>query len=991
MRPSVVRPSGYCPVVDRRCRLAYRIFQPDQPKGMTRNAARNHRLGLLLGLFLTVVGGIAGQGVYHIDPAYPVHPLRNYLEVLRDEGSDLSVSRLIGDTSLSWQPHSSLPARLDPGQRYHARIKVVSPEALTDWQLHWEDGMYRDIAWVRGNGTAEAWAFADGKMLWHRQTGADQVNRDLGGPQVLDRVRFTLPANRTVVIYLSVSGNAFGMMPNLNVSLRAPGYVHHQPMYPDGPLYNAFIFGLTAIIFLYHLLLFLFLRERVYGWFALWLLLCAITQGMTVGLEPTRWLLPLSAHARFLGWLVIPHAMLFTFWLFGRSFTESKFRYPWLDRAMLALPVGMLIQIGVEVGYVLLFDPPISLTGFAFHYPLILLYASIGCAIALGLVWKTDPLARLFGAGALAGSFLIAIGSLWAMRIVQVPIDPFGTAVLVQIMIYSVGLAYRRSLNRKREQEAELAALQDRNEIARMRDLEDVKARFFANVSHEFRTPLTLISGPLEQAYDRMSGNERDGGAISLTSRDYTIVRSSVDRLRKLVDQLLALSQLESGKVFLKLRKGGVVTFVRTQVLAFVSLAEQGNVSLDTYFPDECPDAFYDADKLETIVVNLVANAIKYAPDRGRVSVKMATEQAHFTLEVTDNGPGIPPQQLDQIFERFYRVDGTGVEGSGIGLALTKELVDVYGGMISVSSAVGKGTTFRLRLPCTLDSLPQGVLADATAPLPVHHPPHLEIATPAPELTAPGEKEAVVLVVEDSPELREFIASVLTPDYQILEAADGEAGERMAVEHVPDLVISDVMMPKKDGFALCHTLKSNPKTNHVPVILLTAKADRQSTLSGLNQGADDYLAKPFDPKELRLRIRNLLEARERIWQHFQSLDLTLLPDVDDRSVEDRFLQQVIGCIKGRLSDEQLSVDQLSREVGYSRSQLTRKVKALTGKTPNKLISEMRLHEARRLLRKRAGSVSEIAYSVGFSNLSYFAKSFRNEFGSLPSEVLEESA
>ena len=958
---------------------------------MTRNAAWKRRLGLLLGLLLTVAGGLVGQDVYRIDPAYPVHPFRNFLEVLPDAGRELSVSRLAGDTTLSWQPYSSLSARLDPGQRYHARIKVVSREALADWQLHWEDGMYRDIAWVRGNGSAEAWAFADGELLWHRTTGADQFTRDLGGPQVLDRVRFTLPANRTVVLYLTVSGNAFGMMPNLNLTLRAPEYVHHQPMYPDGPLYNAFNFGLTSIIFLYHLLLFVFLRERVYGWFALWLLLCAITQGMTIGLEPTRWLLPLSAHARFLGWLVIPHAMLFTFWLFGRSFTESRSRYPWLDRAMLCLPVGMLLQIAVEVGYVVLFDPPISLTGFAFHYPLILLYALTGCAIALGLIWKPDPLARLFGAGALAGSLLIAIGSLWAMRIVRVPIDPFGTAVLVQIMIYSVGLAYRRSLNRKREREAELTALRDRSEIARMRDLEDVKARFFANVSHEFRTPLTLISGPLEQAYDRMTGNERDGGAISLTSRDYSILRSSVDRLRKLVDQLLALSQLESGKVFLKLRKGGVVSFIRRQVLAFVSLAEQGNVSLDTCFPDENRDAFYDADKLETIVVNLVANAIKYAPGRGRVSVKLAMEEAYITLEVTDNGPGIPPDQLDHIFERFYRVDGTGVEGSGIGLALTKELVDVYGGTISVSSAVGKGTTFRLRLPCALTTLPPGVLADDAARIPEMRPALPDLSDRTDKREFAGDGDAVVLVVEDSPELRDFIAAVLSPHYQVLEATDGEAGERMALEHVPDLVVSDVMMPKKDGFALCHALKNNPKTNHVPVILLTAKADRQSTLSGLNQGADDYLAKPFDPKELRLRIRNLLEGRERIWQHFQSLDLTLLPDVDDRSVEDRFLQQVIGCIKNRLADEALSVDQLAREVGYSRSQLTRKVKALTGKTPNKLISEMRLHEARRLLRKRAGSVSEIAYSVGFSNLSYFAKSFRSEFGSLPSEVLEESA
>ena len=945
----------------------------------------------LLALCIAIATVIGAQPAYPVDPAYPVHPLRPYLEVIPDNGRGLTTDDLRADTTLEWKPSATLGPRLEPGAVYHARITLTTPQPLTDWELHWEDGMHQDIAWIRGNGTVEVSAFAHGALLWRRITGVDVATRDLEGPQILDRIRIDLPTDTDVTLYVTVAGNSLGIMPNLNMNLRSPEYVTHEPLYPFGPLYNAFNFGLTTIIFLYHLLLFLFLRERVYGWFALWLLLAALTQGMTIGLDPATWLGYVGGKSRLVTWLIIPNSMLFTFWLFGRAFTDSRVNYPRLDRWMLMLPVLMALQVLGELIYVVLFDPTVIFTEVGYHYPAIFLFASIGCGIAVVLLTRPDPLARFFGAGALTGSAFIVIGSLWSMRLLRVSFDPFGTAILLQIVIYSVGLAYRRSMLRKREQEARIDALQDRNEIARMRDLEDVKARFFANVSHEFRTPLTLISGPLDQAYDRMSGNARDGGAISLTARDYTIVRSSVDRLRKLVDQLLALSQLESGKVFLKLRKGGVVAFVRTQVLAFVSLAEQGNVSLDTCFPDEHRDAFYDADKLETIVVNLVANAIKYAPDRGRVSVKMALEEAHITLEVTDNGPGIPPDQLDQIFERFYRVDGTGVEGSGIGLALTKELVDVYGGMISVSSAVGKGTTFRLRLPCTLDTLPQGVLADESARGPVQRPVVPALDEPVAEETSPAGKEAVVLVVEDSAELRDFIASVLSPHYHVLEATDGEAGERMALEHLPDLIVSDVMMPKKDGFALCHALKHNPKTNHIPLILLTAKVDRQSTLSGLNQGADDYLSKPFDPKELLLRIRNLLEARERIWQHFQSLDLTLLPDVDDRSVEDRFLQQVIGSIKDRLADDQLSVDQLSREVGYSRSQLTRKVKALTGKTPNKLISEMRLHEARRLLRKRAGSVSEIAYSVGFSNLSYFAKSFRNEFGTLPSEVLEESA
>ena len=938
---------------------------------------------------------LAAQDIYTLDPAYPVHPLDEYLEILPTEGGNLNMEALQTDTTLPWFPLRDLEGWANVGKVYYARLPIRATDSLTGWQLHFGDRLFDDIAWIRGNGRVDVWAFVGKNPLWHRVTGADlpPEDRDLRGRRQHDRIRFDLPPDTTAMVFLRIEGNSFGIFPLFWVVARAPDFQEYHPYLPRGNFFHLFLFGVSFMILVYHLLLYAFLREPVYGWFSIWLLFCTLTQGMALGLEPAYWLGFSGPNSRFIVWLIIPNGMLFAFWFFGRSFVQSKKRYPLLDKLILAQPLLMAVVIGSSIGYFVLVLPQVYFANFGWHFPGRAVFAVFGIGLGIALLTKPETLARIFGAGAILGCGSILVGNLWSMRLIRVSMDPYAVSIILQILVYSFGLAYRRFRIRREQRLAELGAVKDRNEVARMKDLEEVKARFFANVSHEFRTPLTLISGPLELAGERQhmgTGTEN----LKLTQREFQVMRSGVDRLQKLVEQLLALSKLESGEIFLKLRQGGMVTFVRNLALSFSSLAEQSNVSLDTCFPDERPDAFYDADKLESIVVNLLANAIKYAPPRGRVSIRMSEQAEYWTIDVTDNGPGIPADELDQIFERFYRVDGSGVEGSGIGLALTKELVEVDGGTISVRSEVAKGTTFRLRLPCTLSSLPQGVMAVAASDPVVAGETSLP-SSMEPRRTGMGdatlpEGNNTVLIVEDSDDLREFIGIVLQNTYRILNAADGQAGERMALEHLPDLIVSDVMMPGKDGFALCHSLKSNPKTSHIPLILLTAKADRESTLAGLNQGADDYLAKPFDPAELRLRVRNLLEARERLWDHFQSLDLTLLPDVDDRSMEDQFLQHVIGAIKARLGDDRLSVDELSRGVGYSRSQLTRKLKALTGKTPNKLISEMRLHEARRLLEKRAGSVSEIAYAVGYSNHSYFAKRFRAHFGDLPSAVLEQS-
>ena len=350
-------------------------------------------------------------------------------------------------------------------------------------------------------------------------------------------------------------------------------------------------------------------------------------------------------------------------------------------------------------------------------------------------------------------------------------------------------------------------------------------------------------------------------------------------------------------------------------------------------------------------------------------------------------------EEVKHIFDRFYRVEGFEETGSGIGLALTKEMVDLHNGQISVNSRINEGTTFKVRLPYTLKSLPQDIVVVSPHQTIEYSETTLEdvfsenILESLPRNgQSISHNLSVALVVEDNEDLRMYISEILQDRYKILFAEDGMKGERMALEHIPDIILSDVMMPKKDGYAMCHDLKTNQKTSHIPLIMLTAKAGQDNKIEGLTQGADVYLTKPFNADELLLHIKNLIDAKKNLWAHFKSLDFSIIDDLDVASIDDKFLQKVVSVIKSNLDNEQFSVENLAGQVGFSRAQLHRKIKALTNKSANQLIVEIRLNEARRMLEKKLGSVSEIAYSVGYSNLSYFTKSFKEKFGLLPSKI-----
>lgn len=933
----------------------------------------------LLIFLLSLATKAQDQKYYQLDTIHPVHDLKPFLKLLPDQGYE--IQQLISDNTLSFLPRSAFPENLDITTTFWGKILLRSDTEIRNWELHFEDQRPDNIAWTRSNGKIDVFIVSEGKVLSHKKSGVDYPKSEREFPEnwILNRVNLEIPSNTATAIYIKVQGNSFGWYPYLNPTLRKPGFTNYHPLFPFNPTFNTFMFGVTFIIFLYHFLLFIYLRQRIFFWFSLWLILCTFTQAMTIGLD-AEYVIGEYPQTRFALWLLIPNSMLFTFWFFGREFTNSKTQFPKLDKFMFALPFVMIFAIISALIMLITDSQPIIKNNISYHFNFIILYSVLGLILAVILALKKDKFARYFGVGAIFATCSTLLGGLWSSFIIRLPFDPYIWGMFLQTIAYSFGIAYRQQQITKQAQKQQLDMQQSKNEMLRVRDLAEIKTRFFTNLSHEFRTPLTLILGPLNKA----ERNSPDEPKTALENKDFHLLKKNALRLQTLVDQLLDLSRLEGGQLQLQLERGNLIGFLRTLVYSFESLAERKNISLSTSFPEDLSQAWYDADKLEKIMTNLLSNAFKYTPMGGAVSVSVQNDNDYLKIDIRDTGEGIETDELHKIFERFYRVEGSEEKGSGIGLALTKELVDLHNGTIRVQSNKGKGTSFTVRLPVALKLLPvsgnQNSIKNEEVEL-KQEPLETNLLE-----SQKQEDKPVALVVEDNEDLRSYIKDILQDSFSLLSAKDGLQGERMAIEHIPDIIISDVMMPGKDGYELCHSLKNNTKTSHIPIIMLTAKVGQTNKLEGLTQGADAYITKPFDEKELLLQMRNLIEARKKIWEHFKASDLLLIKDLKLTSMDDSFLHKVVEAIKGNLDNESFSVEDLSREVGFSRSQLHRKLKALINKSANHLITEIRLNEAHHMLEHKAGSVSEIAYSVGYSNMSYFTKSFKDKFGVLPSKV-----
>ncbi len=544
----------------------------------------------------------------------------------------------------------------------------------------------------------------------------------------------------------------------------------------------------------------------------------------------------------------------------------------------------------------------------------------------------------------------------------------------------------RRRLIRKERARVNLLEAKLRAEAAeaqahQLQELDDAKARLYANITHEFRTPLTVILGMAE----RLTGQVEEQNLILRNSQ----------HLWQLINQLLDLSKLESGKLNLHLVQGDIIPYLRYLTESFHSLAQEKKIrlhfqtSIDTLVMD------YDEQKIQHLVYNLISNAIKFTPNGGKVTAQVSQTvhngRSFLSLQIADTGVGIQPGQLDQIFDRFYQADNSSTrrgEGTGIGLALTKELVELMQGEIQVESHLGIGSTFTLRLPIALD--PDTPIASTeTLGRPATVQAHSEDRAP---LVNGGEEHSdkpVLVLIEDNRDVRTYITRLLQDRYQLYTEVNGQAGIDRVIELIPDVVISDVMMPEKDGFEVCKVLKSDERSSHIPIILLTARGEDRDRIKGFSQGADAYLHKPFNQEELFVRLAKLIELRQTLKQKYADPRwLSLTSGQVKPSLEDRFLLKLAEVVRDNLDNPHFGVKDLCAAAHLSNMQVNRKLKALTDKTPSRFIRSVRLQEAIRLISTEGYNVSEAAYAVGFSDPNYFSRSFSEEFGYPPSELGE---
>lgn len=518
-------------------------------------------------------------------------------------------------------------------------------------------------------------------------------------------------------------------------------------------------------------------------------------------------------------------------------------------------------------------------------------------------------------------------------------------------------------------------------ETRRLKELDEFKSRFFTNISHEFRTPLTVILGTTEQ----ISGMVPDEAIRQKTG----LIKRSSQNLLRLINQLLDLARLESSTLTLNFVQGDVLPYLRYIAESLHSLANAQNVMLLVESPEKEIVMDYDPDRLLQIVYNLLSNAIKFTPSGGRVLLHVSLKDGWLQLSVADNGAGIPAADLPYIFDRFYQaknLEKAKTGGTGIGLALTRELVHLLEGEVTVKSEPGTGTTFWVTLPVRRQALQQ-------APAKFES----DVAPQSKTMPAamPDTDLPTLLMVEDNPDVVEFLTASLKQAYHLEFAFNGRAGIEKAIEKIPDLVVSDVMMPEKDGFEVCATLKQDERTSHIPIVLLTAKAGVENRIAGLRHGADAYLGKPFHHEELMATLENLLELRRKLQARYrnenwaggqQAINAPDLPPLAKPGPEDVFLQKVMDQLEKHLDDAELSIPELAGKLGLSQSQLYRKIKALTDLSTAAFIRRYRLQKGKQLLQTTGLTMAEIAYKVGFTTPNYFSDAFFEEFGMRPNAI-----
>ncbi|HEY6082490.1 MAG TPA: response regulator, partial [Chitinophagaceae bacterium] len=858
-----------------------------------------------------------------------------------------------------------------------AKITLPESAAYADLYTKIADGKWEHAR----TGTAVRWSRRDGLKRIHAFT-------------------LTIPPGKELVAYKRVYWNFVAAQPEtMEINLRFTANVIRQNYVSDDTYYmmaiqDAFLLGLFVLSMVLNFYFFLVVREKEFLFFSLFLLLFGLDALTSLNDVFQR------EYPRLQLYLYIFSSSLvgFIFIHFVRYFLKTFSRFPRWDRYLLIFSIFQVIGLLSA-----------CLASSVFHINLAAV--SHFSDNAVKLVYSISLLITLF---------LYIRDQDRIIRLMLIALTPI---VSLQAITYTLALIYHLYYPRFGAPDASgyvssfnklaffililcylwmiglftwilfLRFSRLRKEFAQQALLNNLKSRFFANISHEFRTPLTLIMGPVE---DLLQEKGTQKFRVSLLN-----IHRNSKRLLQLINQLLDLSRLDARGYGVNTNREDIIPFVNQVVHSFMSMAERKNIQLIMEADAPLKKAlingkqcfYFDADIIEKILYNLLSNAFKFTPDRGIIKVSLCLsekEKGFLELKVTDTGTGIPADKLSFIFERFYQVDDSSkrqYQGTGIGLSLVKELIVLHQGKITVSSEVNKGTVF-----CCYFPLNKRTISKEPLPLTPVGEAGMTVMPPAPEeiLTADspqkaGDGRSILLIVEDHEDVRNYIREKLQDNYAILEAQNGKEGWQMATEQIPDLVLSDVMMPEMDGFELCSSLKTDNRTSHIPVILLTARAEDADKLTGLETGADAYLVKPFNSRELRIRVNNLIELRNKMRTKFSGTLIVKPSEITVTSRDSAFMQNLLSVTESHIADERFSVEQLGQEVCMSASQINRKLKALVNQSTQQFIRSVRMQRAKELLKSDTGTIAEIAFKSGFSDPGYFTKVFKNHFGCLPSE------
>lgn len=589
-------------------------------------------------------------------------------------------------------------------------------------------------------------------------------------------------------------------------------------------------------------------------------------------------------------------------------------------------------------------------------------------------------------------------------------------------VIYSViisGLLYLFFTIASRWGKLKSDLLYEHREREKEQELNQLRIKFFTDISHELRTPLTLILSPLERLVNQYVGSAK-------LKNQLLMIQRSGERMLQLINQLLDLRKLETGHLQLKAGYGDMVKFVREVTLAFRELALHKNINYQVQSEADKINIWFDRDKFEVILYNLLSNAIKYTPNGGNIGIGLSVHlpgrekdmsknvlfrEGYAEITVEDDGKGIPAESLPKIFDRFYQSGQDNKEpiyGSGVGLEIVKKFVELHKGTITVNSIEANAgqpgkTKFIIKLPIgrkhlAISEIIQDFKTSEDITLykraSLEHDASLlddsENASSTEEMESSVSENATILVVEDNDEVRKFIVSLFESEYVIIEASNGDQGIEKALDKVPDLVISDIMMPGTDGLELCKMIKSDPRTSHVPVILLTARTAVTFQIEGMEIGADDYITKPFSANLLQIRVHKLIEQRNQLRKQFGKGPGLIPEEISITSVDEKLIAKAVGYINDHISDPDLGVEKVAGEVGLSRVHFYRKIKALTNMSAVEFIRLIRLERAAQLLKTGKLNISEVRYAVGFQDADYFRKMFKEHYGLSPSDYAEAS-